>query len=201
MNRSVLAGLLIVLALMSSVLAQPIYVESAYYGTRDRGGTDVTRQVQRFARRGEPFRVSNELFGFDPSPAHQKTLVVVYKVGGQRYRTSAEEGDVFHFRGGGYEEEPGPGYGPGPGPGPEPGYGEHEGRIRIIRAVYGARGRHVDVTRIVRDFGRSGEPFSASNETFGIDPYKGETKHLRITYVQDGERRESRWDEGDLVRF
>jgi hypothetical protein len=59
----------------------------------------------------------------------------------------------------------------------------------------------VDVTRIVRDFVMSGEPFSASNETFGIDPYKGETKHLRITYAQDGERRESRWDEGDLVGF
>jgi hypothetical protein len=201
MNRSVLTSLLILLALMSSALAQPIYVESAYYGTRDRGRMDVTRQVQRFARRGEPFRVSNELFGFDPSPAHQKTLVVVYRVGGRRYRTSAEEGDVFYFRGGGYEEEPGPGYGPGPGPGPEPGYGDYEGRIRIIRAVYGARGRYLDVTRIVRDFARSGEPFSASNETFGIDPYKGETKHLRITYVQDGERRESRWDEGDLVRF
>jgi hypothetical protein len=57
------------------------------------------------------------------------------------------------------------------------------------------------VTRIVRDFAMSGEPFSASNETFGIDPYKGETRHLRITYVQDGERRESRWDEGDMVGF
>ena len=43
MNRSVLASLLIVFAWMSGALAQGIYVESAYYGTRNRGGMDVTR--------------------------------------------------------------------------------------------------------------------------------------------------------------
>jgi hypothetical protein len=198
MNRPFLSVLLVLLAFVSSAAAQRIYVESAYYGTRHRGGTDVTEQVQRFARQGEPFRVSNELFGFDPAPTHQKTLVVGYVVDGRRYRTSAGEGDVFYFRGGGYAEEgSGPGYGPGPGPG----YGDYEGRTRILRAVYGARGRYVDVTRIVREFVMSGEPFSASNETFGIDPYKGETKRLRISYIQDGERRESRWDEGALVSF
>jgi hypothetical protein len=195
MNRSYLSVLLMVLAFASSAVAQRIYVESAYYGTRNRGGMDVTREVQRFARRGDPFRVSNELFGYDPSPTHQKTLVVVYVVDGRRYRTSTDEGDVFYFRGGGYEE--GPGYYPGPGPG----YGEYEGRIRIVRAMYGARGHYVDVTRIVREFAMNGEPFSASNETFGIDPYKGETKHLRVSYILDGEQRESRWDEGDFVRF
>jgi hypothetical protein len=73
MNRSVLASLSIVLALMSSALAQGIYEESAYYGTRNRGGMDVTRQVQRFARRGEPFRVSNDSSGLTPrSPVRKR---------------------------------------------------------------------------------------------------------------------------------
>jgi hypothetical protein len=195
MNRRFVSILLLVLAFVGSVAAQRIYIESAYYGTRARGGMDVTGRVQRFARHGEPFRVSNELFGFDPAPDHQKALVVVYVVDGRRYRTSVDEGDVFYFRRGGYEEE-----GPGPGPGPSYGDGDY-GQIRIVHAVYGARGRYVDVTRTVREFVMNGEPFSASNETFGIDPYKGETKHLRISYIQDGERRESRWDEGDEVRF
>jgi hypothetical protein len=99
-----------------------------------------------------------------------------------------------------YPSEPPPGYGPPPGYRPRyPGY--YEGR-RIVSAVYGGRGRYVDVTRIVRHFAREGIPFEVSNETFGVDPYKGKGKHLRVVMVRpDGEQFERSWDEGDSVRL
>jgi hypothetical protein len=93
-----------------------------------------------------------------------------------------------------------------PGYGPPPGY-HHEGHwrhdeIRIVRAVYGAHGRYADVTEIVRHFAHRGEPFQVSNETFGVDPYRGKTKHLRVTMVRpDGDEVERSWEEGDTARL
>ena len=120
---------------------------------------------------------------------------------------------VNAFGGGGafaqevYPQEPPPGYGPPPGYRPEyPGYhhehhDEHHER-RIVRALYGTRGRYADVTEIVRRFAREGIRFEVSNETFGVDPYRGKGKHLRVTMVgHDGEEFERSWDEGDSVRL
>jgi len=93
--------------------------------------------------------------------------------------------------------------GPPPGYGPPHGYrsGYYSGR-RIIHAVYGAKGRYADVTGIVRRLARNGVPFRVSNETFGIDPYKGKPKQLRVVMVRpDGEQFERRWSEGDRVRL
>lgn len=58
------------------------------------------------------------------------------------------------------------------------------------------------MTGIVRRFARDGIPFEVSNETFGVDPYKGQEKHLRVTMVRpDGVQFERSWDEGDRVRL
>ncbi len=65
-------------------MGQGIRVESAYYGSRDGGGADVTERVQRFADYGEPFRVGNDTLRIDPSPNRPKTLVAVYYVDGRR---------------------------------------------------------------------------------------------------------------------
>ena len=74
--------------------------------------------------------------------------------------------------------------------------------IRVVRAVYGAHGRYADVTEIVRHFAHRGEPFHVSNETFGVDPYRGERKHLRVTIVRpDGDQVERSWEEGDTARI
>src|ERR1700732_3548274 len=73
----------ILLAGVSTSVAQRVKVESAYYGTRDRS-KDVTRRVQRFADYGEPFRVSNDTLRIDPSPNHPKALVVIYVIAGRR---------------------------------------------------------------------------------------------------------------------
>lgn len=106
-----------------------------------------------------------------------------------------------------YPPEPPPGqpsqYGPPPSQyGPPPGYPGRYGERRVVRAVYGARGRYVDVTGIVRHYARMGVPFRVSNDTFGVDPYKGQGKHLRVTMMRpDGYQFERSWDEGDRVRL
>jgi hypothetical protein len=96
--------------------------------------------------------------------------------------------------------------GPPPGYGPSSGYRHddrwHHDEMRVVRAVYGAHGRYADVTEIVRHFAHRGEPFQVANETFGVDPYHGERKHLRVTMVRpDGDQVERSWEEGDMVRL
>jgi hypothetical protein len=79
-------------------MGQSIRVQSAYYGSRDGAGADVTQTVQRFADYGEPFRVNNDTLSTDPSPNHGKTLVVVYHANGQRISDALPEGEVFYLR-------------------------------------------------------------------------------------------------------
>jgi hypothetical protein len=167
-------------------MGQGIRVESAYYGSRDWVGADVTGRVQRFADYGEPFRVSNDTLRIDPAPNRPKTLTVVYYVNGRRISETVPEGEVFYFRSGGYSHRGPDDYRPG---------------IRIIRATYGTRGRYADVTGIVRDRVRDRRSFTVANDTFGVDPYPGKGKRLKIFYIRDGEEREREYAEGDSVRL
>jgi hypothetical protein len=167
-------------------MGQIIRVESAYYGSRGGGGVYVTGRVQRFADYGEPFRVSNDTFRIDPSPQRPKTLIVVYEVNGHRISEAVPEGEVFYFRNGGYAER-----------GPD----DYRPSVRIIRATYGAKGRFVDVTGVVRDRVRDRTVFKVANETFGVDPYPGKGKRLKIYYLRGGEQRVVEYQEGDSVRI
>jgi hypothetical protein len=167
-------------------MGQGIRVESAYYGSRDGVGADVTERVQRFADYGEPFRVGNDTLRIDPSPNRPKALRVVYYANERRIAQTVPEGEVFYFRNGGYAHRGPDDYRPG---------------IRIIRAIYGARGRYVDVTGIVGDRVRDRRPFTVANETFGVDPYPGQGKRLKIYYIRGGQHREKEYAEGDSVRF
>jgi hypothetical protein len=74
-------------------------------------------------------------------------------------------------------------------------------RVGIIRALYGRRGRYVDVTRTVRRYAWRGARMEVSNETFGFDPYKGQEKKLLIIFSGPGGEYERTWNEGDTVRF
>ena len=85
-------------------MGQGIRVESAFYGSHDGRGVDVTRRVQQFADYGEPFRVSSDTLRIDPSPGRAKTLVVVYFVNGRRISETVPEGEVFYFRNGRYAD-------------------------------------------------------------------------------------------------
>ena len=175
----------LLLAGISASQAEHIEVESAYYGTLDRS-KNVSRRVQRFADYGEPFRVSNDTLRMDPVPGRKKTLVVVYRVEGRRISDSAQEGDVFYFRGGQYADA-GPRY--------------YRRGVRILEAAYGTKGQYANVTRVVQHFAQVRRPFTVSNKTFGIDPYPGAPKRLKLIYFRNGERRTQIYIEGDVVRL
>jgi hypothetical protein len=167
-------------------MGQGIRVESDFYRSRDGVGIDVTGRIQRFADYGEPFRVSNETLRIDPAPNRPKILTVVYYVDGRRISETVPEGEVFYFRNGGYAHH-----------GPE----DYRPAIQIIRATYGTRGRYVDVTGIVRDRFRDRISFTVANDTFGVDPFPGQVKRLKIDYIRGDERREREYREGDSVRI
>jgi hypothetical protein len=167
-------------------IGQGIRIESAYYGAPNGVGVDVTRRVQRFADYGEPFRVGNDTLRIDPSPNHPKALVVIYVVDGRRISECVREGDVFYFRSGG--ESSGSNL-------------DQRPAVQIVSALYGARGRYVDVTDLVRQLAREHQPFTVSNETFRVDPYQGQQKRLKISYLRGNMQRNQQYEEGDQVQF
>jgi hypothetical protein len=167
-------------------LGQDIRIASAYYGPPNEVGVDVTHRVQRFADYGEPFRVGNDTLSIDPSPSHQKALVVIYKVNGRQISDCVQEGGVFYFRDG-EDSSSAP--------------GESKPAVRIIQALYGAKEHYVDVTGHVRQLARDRQTFTVSNDTFGIDPFHGRQKWLKIFYLRGDEHRKMQYAEGDQVQL
>ena len=167
-------------------IGQDIQVRSAYYGPSNRVGIDVTRRVQRFADYGEPFRVGSDTLQIDAEFDRPCVLVVNYELNGLQISERVPEGEVFYFR----------------NPrGADSGIPDRGPPVRVIRAFYGTKRRYVDVTRIVRSLLDGQGPFQVSNETFGTDPYRGEQKWLRITYIVGGIRRDGLYAEGELVEL
>ncbi len=165
---------------------QGIRIESAYYGPPNKSGVDVTRRVQRFADYGEPFRVGSDTLRIDPYPNYPKSLVVIYEIFGQRISDCVREGDVFYFRNGLDPKS----------------NGDHRSpTIQIVRALYGVRSHYVDVTRLVRQLARDRQPFMVSNETFGVDPYQGRQKWLKISYLSGDSPHDQQYKEGTQIRL
>jgi hypothetical protein len=165
-------------------IGQGIRVTSAYYGSPNRASVDVTRRVQQFADYGEPFRVGKETLRIDPSPKHRKALVVIYESGGRRISDTVQEGDVFYFKNG--EETHGT-------------PGGHRAALRINQAIYGARGRYVNVTNRVRELTRGHRAFTVSSKTLGVDPSPGRQKLLKIWYRLGRTTRTQQYADGDRV--
>jgi hypothetical protein len=167
-------------------IGQGIRITSAYYGSPNAAGVDVTRRVQQFADYGEPFRVGKETLRIDPSPNRRKSLVVIYEVNGQKISDCVPECDVFYFRN--HRELSGNLAGRG-------------AAVRITEARYGARGRYSDVTARVRALARYRRRFTVSNGTFGVDPYKGKRKLLKISYLRGNRLRHRQYEEGERVQL
>ncbi|HPA17574.1 MAG TPA: hypothetical protein PLU30_07485 [Verrucomicrobiae bacterium] len=75
-------------------------------------------------------------------------------------------------------------------------------RIQVLEASYGIEGRYADVTQRVQRIADSGRrEFEVSNEILGVDPYKGEGKRLRVSYVAGGKRYSDEAREGRAFRF
>jgi hypothetical protein len=165
-------------------IGQAIRVTSAYYGSPNRSSVDVTRRVQQFADYGEPFRVGKETLRIDPSPKRRKALVVIYETGGRRISDTVQEGDVFYFKIG---EEP------------RGIPADYRAALRIDQAIYGARGRYVNVTNRVRELTRGHRAFTVSTKTLGVDPTPGWQKLLKISYRRGRTARTQHYADGDRV--
>lgn len=77
---------------------------------------------------------------------------------------------------------------------------DDEGEYRIQRAVYGTPQRFVDVTDRLRELARQDLRFRLGNDTFGVDPARGEVKALRIQAVgRSGRSRTFEYVEGSVV--
>lgn len=78
----------------------------------------------------------------------------------------------------------------------------HERGLRILRAEYGAEGQFVNVTDALRSRINDGRLFLfVDNYNLGVDPAPGVHKHLRVSYIQDGERRRTEVDEKTELRL
>ena len=84
----------------------------------------------------------------------------------------------------------------------EDGGERHERGLQILRAEYGIEGQFANVTEALRSRINDGRLFLyVDNYTMGVDPAPGVHKHLRVLYVQDGERRHTEVDEKTALRL
>lgn len=75
-------------------------------------------------------------------------------------------------------------------------------QIQVLEAYYGTEGRYANVTRRVQaivDAGRM--EFDVENELLGVDPYRGEEKRLKVSYVSGGKRYYDEAREGRRFKF
>lgn len=170
--------------------AQQYRIVRADYGWRDHR-VDVTQRLRELARHDARFRMGNSTFGIDPAPGHVKTLRIYAKgPGGDRvfeYREGQTvDGAIFS--------------GWGRGDWGDRGDRNPGGRYVILHALYGTKGRNVDVTDRLRDLARRNATFRMGNSTFGVDPAPGRVKELRI-YARgpNGQTRMFSYREGSVV--
>jgi hypothetical protein len=84
----------------------------------------------------------------------------------------------------------------------EDGGERHERGLQILRAEYGVEGQFANVTEVLRSRIDDGRLFLfVNNYSMGVDPAPGVHKHLRVLYVQDGERRHAEVDEKTELRL
>jgi hypothetical protein len=154
----------------------------ARYGTEN-GHADVTARLRDLARQDRRFRLTNDLFGFDPDPGRTKTLrIFVRDRQGQERTFDYRERDwvdgarFIGWAGGNWGE-----HSWSQGWHGSRGNGRDDGEFTILYATYGTGRREVDVTDRLRDLARRDERFRLTNDTFGgIDPDPGQTKTLHI---------------------
>jgi hypothetical protein len=72
---------------------------------------------------------------------------------------------------------------------------------RVVSATYGVYGRYIDVTGIVRRYILPAAEMDVENKTFGVDPYKGQTKYLTLVIDTPRGRFQRVYEEGDTIRF
>lgn len=177
-------------------------IQQAFYGTAERH-VDVTAKLREIARNDQRVRLTNELFGVDPARGQVKQLRIVARSPGGRSRVfeytegSLIDGAQFSGWNRGDWGQGGNSNGWGGRPGYEDG---GDGEWRILQARYGTLERSVDVSEKLRELARADRRFRLANETFGVDPARGEVKALRISARKgDGAVRVFEYPEGSWV--
>jgi hypothetical protein len=177
---------------------------SARYGTPNRN-IDVTARLQDLARQDRTFRMGNSTFGGDPDPGHIKTLRIYARGPNGRNRMfeyqegSIVDGNLFTgWRGGNWGQS-----------GWNGGWEFHEEERRndrsslfINEATYGANGRNHNVTERLRTLIRDGYiEIKVDNSSMGGDPAPNSHKTLWVAYTVNGQRQETRVNEGERLRI
>ncbi|BEU95925.1 DUF3395 domain-containing protein [Acidovorax sp. DW039] len=170
---------------------------SASYGTPERS-VDVTERLRQLARSDQTFRVSNDVFGTDPDRGRVKSLRI-YARGPNGGTRTFEYREDSYVNGAQFTGWSSGNWGQGGSHGGQ-GNGRDDGEFRILQALYGTSEHYVDVTRRLRDLARQDGAIPLTNDTFGVDPHRGQRKTLRI-YVRtrDGQNRMFEYAEGSTI--
>jgi len=159
-----------------------VNIISAEYGIRG-NYQDVTQTVRDFiSGHAISMKVCNRNLEIDPAPGKEKEMVVIYEENRNRKESHIREGDWFVV--------PGPlgGYRP-------PHHGE--GKLEIIRALYGSGGRYRIVTGDVQNHVRHDNiNMLVSNENLGDDPTPNREKEFVVIYRKQGREYGAHLQEG-----
>jgi|GEM_PF-415210 len=146
------------------------------YGAYNRS-VDVTNRLNSEIRGGRlNLQVTNDTMGGDPAPGQRKTLTVQYRYNGRQSEVAVNEGNDLNL----------------------PDGNTASSGLQILRGVYGAHNRSVDVTsRLNSEIRRGRLNLQVTNDTMGGDPAPGQSKTLRVQYRYNGRQSEVAVNEGD----
>jgi DnaJ-like protein len=213
----VLTGALCLLLLAGSAMAQGGEFVGAEWGTPAHK-VDVTSRVRTFIHDGVlQLEVTRFNLGIDPAPHENKVLIIRLRERDgdiksysypersvarlelhpewqerreqQEHHDDAEHREDYREHHDDAERR-------------EYGGERRERGLQILRAEYGVEGQFANVTEALRSQINDGRLFLfVNNYTMGVDPAPGVHKHLRVLYVQDGERRHTEVDEKTQLRL
>jgi hypothetical protein len=146
------------------------------YGAYNRS-VDVTNRLNSEIRGGRlNLQVTNDTMGGDPAPGRSKTLTVQYRYNGRQSEVTVNEGNDLSL----------------------PDGNTTFGGLQILRGVYGAYNRSVDVTNRLNSEIRGGQlNLRVTNDTMGGDPAPGRSKTLTVQYRYNGRQSEVTVNEGN----
>jgi hypothetical protein len=167
----------------SDFFAGRLRVMRAQYGVGNRY-VDVTdllnSQIQGDSL---SLRVTNDVMGGDPDPEQRKQLIVFYIFSGRQSRVVVNEKGYLNLPGN-------DAWSPH----------EHEDRMEVLEATYGAGDRRRDVTSLVRSQVRGNSlQLFVSNAAMGGDPAENQKKRLRVIYLWQGLRYQITAGEGETL--
>lgn len=138
----------------------------ADYGVEGRFADVTQRLASQIQGNRLTFSVNNYTMGGDPADHQRKTLTIWYVFNGRAGVESADEGETISL----------------------PADRDYfQGRLRVMRAQYGADFRYFDVTDRLNSLIQSDQlALRIDNASMGGDPAPDRPKRLRVVYLFDG---------------